>query len=290
LYWDKSGRDAGVRVRWLDGDGRIGGASVAVGAARPTKNAWPVIDRAPDGFWVAWEDDRDKDGDDLFLRHLGPELDTIGPELRVTDFAPVKGRFAQLRVPSIAVASNAILVAFKLERDNSHTIDRIRIPLSAPELKRGLDDPAGSSRRDRILGDVKQVSEDKQPADAPAIACGTEGCFIAWHAESGGAIAALIEPVKGTVLWHKRLSDKGGHPSMGVAEGQVAVLYYDHGAVKMNILTRDGIGTASTLTRVSADQHRPSLAGGKGKGEWLIAWEDVEERHVEAYVARVTCR
>jgi eukaryotic-like serine/threonine-protein kinase len=295
LYWDKSGREAGVRVRWLDAEGRIAGPSVLVGAARPSKATWPVMDRAPDGFWVAWEDDRDKDGDDLFLRHLSPDLEPIGPELRATDFAPIRSRLPQLRLPSIAVASNAIFVAYKLERDTVHTIERIRIPLTAPELKKGLDDAqGGASRRDRLIGDVKTMSEDKVSGDAPSIACGSEGCFLAWHAEAGqgGAYAALIDPVKGNLMWHKRLAPQGGRPSLAVSDGQVAVAYYEQGRIRMRILTRDVPDTSnvSILTKVSGDQPRPSLAGGKQKGEWLLAWQDNEERHVEAYAARVSCK
>ncbi len=290
LYWDKSGRDAGVRVRWLDADGRIGGPSVVVGAARPSKATWPVIDRAPDGFWVAWEDDRDKDGDDLFLRHLGQELEPIGPEIRATDFAPVKSRLTQLRHPSVAVASNAIFVAYRLERENARAIERIRISLMSPDLKKGLDDPQGPARKDRLIGDVKMMSEEKVAADAPSIACGAEGCFLAWHGEAGGAFAAMIDPVKGSAMWHKRLAPKGAHPSLGVSEGQVAVAYYEQGRIWMSLLSRDGVGTTSVLTRVSGDQPRPWIAAGKQKGEWLLAWQDAEDRHIEAYAARVVCK
>ena len=292
LYWDKSGREAGVRVRWLDAEGRIGGPSVLVGAARPSKATWPVIDRGPDGFWVAWEDDRDKDGDDLFLRHLGSELDPIGPEIRATDFAPSRGHKPQLRLPSIAVASNAIYVAYRLDREPQHTIERIRIPLSTPDSKKGLDDTTGA-RRDRIIGDVKLMSEDKVSGDAPSIACGLEGCFLAWHAEpGGGAYAAMIDPVKGNLLWHKKLTPQGGRPSLAVSDGQVAVAYYEQGRVRMRILTRDVPDTSgiSILTKVNGDQPRPSLAAGKQKGEWLLAWQEAEDRHVEAYAARVVCK
>jgi eukaryotic-like serine/threonine-protein kinase len=288
LYWDKSGREAGVRVRWLDADGRIAGPGVLVGAARPSKNTWPVIDRAPDGFWVAWEDDRDKDGDDLFLRHLGQNLETIGPELRATDFGP--GRKAQVRQPSIAVASNAIFVAYKLERDNGHTIERVRIPLGAPELKKGLEDQTGASRKDRVLGDVKMMSEDRVSADAPSIACGAEGCFLAWNGEAGGAYAAMIEPVKGTILWHKKIAPRAARPSLGVNDGQVALAWFEEGRVRMTILTRDGFTAISALTRGAGDQVRASLAPGKQRGEWLLAWQDVEERRTDVYAARISCK
>ncbi len=64
LYWDRAGREPGVRVRWIDPDGRIGGGSILVGAAR-AGNFWPTIEKAPDGYLVAWQDDRDRDGDGL---------------------------------------------------------------------------------------------------------------------------------------------------------------------------------------------------------------------------------
>jgi serine/threonine-protein kinase len=288
LYWDKSGREAGVRVRWLDIEGRIAGASVLVGAARPSKTTWPSIDRSPDGFWVAWEDDRDKDGDDLFVRHLGQELEPLGPELRLTDFAQIKAKEANVRVPSIAVASNALVIAYKLDRDKTHEIQRLRLPLSTPELAKGLDDATSPRRKDRVLGDVKQVSEDKVQSDAPSIACGAEGCFVAWHGESGGAYASMIELVKGTAVWTKKLA--GSHPSLGVGDGQVAVAYYEGGRVRIAMLTRDGVGPESALAKVKGDQPRPSLAPGAKRGEWLVAWQDVESGHAEAFAMRVVCK
>src|ERR1019366_2976930 len=53
---------------------------------------WDKSGRAPDGsgFWVGWQASPDKDGDDVFLRHLDPELLPRGPEVRATDYAPDK--------------------------------------------------------------------------------------------------------------------------------------------------------------------------------------------------------
>ncbi|HEY2369927.1 MAG TPA: protein kinase, partial [Polyangiaceae bacterium] len=65
LYWDRSGREAGVRARWLDADGRIAGASSAVGALRGG-HFWPAFDKTPEGFVVVWQDDRDHENADLF--------------------------------------------------------------------------------------------------------------------------------------------------------------------------------------------------------------------------------
>lgn len=291
LYWDKSGREAGVRVRWIDEDGRIAGASVLVGGARPG-NYWPAMARAPDGFFVAWEDDRDKEGSDLFLRHLSRDLGPLGSELRATDYVGLPGRAPAVRVPSVAVGNNALYVAYKLERDpKTHLIERMRLPLDSRELTTGLDEMKRTPvRRDRELGEVQLVNEDKLPADAPAIACGAEGCFVAWHDEQGGALAALIDPVQGKVMWRKKFAEKGGHPGLGVsADGAVDVAYFEKGLVRIATLTRDGVGAPSTIAKVWGEQPKPALAPGQSKGEWFLAWQDTEATHSEIYVARVAC-
>ena len=204
LYNDKSGHDAGVRVRWIDGDGRIAGASSLIGAGR-AGTFWPSIGKAPDGFFVAWQDDRDKEGDDIFLRKLATSLDPVGTEIRASDYASVGGHAVNARVPDVAIAADALLITYKLERETSHTIVRMRIPLSAPELGKGLDErgahaaPApvhgkGVVSPDRELGEVALVNDDKTSADAPSIGCGSEGCFVAWASDHGGANAALLDP------------------------------------------------------------------------------------------------
>jgi serine/threonine-protein kinase len=295
-YWDKSGREPGIHARWLDSDGRIAGAAVLVAAGKPG-NYWPSIDRAPDGYYVAWADERGRDGADVWLRHLNSDLQPMAPEIRATDYwgGPKARQQPQVRVPAIAVASNAIYVTYKLEREPAHTIMLMRIPLTLSSLQTGLDDKPGlaadGTHADRELGDAEVVNEDKANADAPAIACGTEGCFVAWHGEAGGAYAALIEPVMGRVLWRKKFAPGGGHPSLAVsASGQVEAAYYEKGFVRIAQLTRDGVGTASTIGRISNEQPRPWIASGTQKAEWLVAWQDFEAGHTEAFAARVQCR
>jgi serine/threonine protein kinase len=290
LYWDKAGREAGVRVRWLDEDGRIAGASVLVGGSR-AGTYWPSMEKLPDGFFVAWEDDRNKEGSDLYLRRLNRNLEPQGPELRATDYVGVPGRQPSVRVPTVAVANNALYVGYKLERDlKTHLIERMRLPLDSPQLQTGLDDKHAGVRKDRELGEVLVVNEDKVAADAPALACGSEGCFLTWNGEQGGAFAALMDPVQGKVMWRKKFSDKGGHPALGVsADGEVGVAYFEKGSVRMATLTRDGVGAASTVAKVSGDQPRPTMAAGQTKGEWYLAWQDTEATHSEVYVARIAC-
>jgi hypothetical protein len=103
----------------------------------------------------------------------------------------------------------------------------------------------------------------------------------------------MIDAVAGTMVWHKKFAEKGGHPTLGVsADGQVAVLYYEGQRVRLSALTRDGVGPASVLAKVSdaRDQQRPWLSAGRNKGEWLIAWQDIEAGHTEPLAARLACR
>lgn len=292
LYWDRGGREApGVRARWLDGGGRIAGASTAVGAAR-AGHYWPSFDKSPEGFVVVWQDDRDRENTDLFFRKLDGELEPKGKEIRLTDYAgPIPSRAPQVRVPSVAVASNAVFIVYKLERENRHTIQSLRIALDDPALAKGLDEQppvAGRIKKDRTVGDVKLVNDDKLPSDAPMIACGAEGCFVAWHGEQGGIHVALIEPAQGKVLWRKKLP--GGHPTLGSSDsGQVMMSWFDKGWVRIAPVTRDGVGKESAFARVSGEPPRPWIAQGKNKNEWLVAWENFDGSRSEIEAARVVC-
>lgn len=303
LYWDRAGRDQGVRVRFLDADGRIdpmNGQSRLVGAAH-AGDFWPSIDRGPMGYFVVWQDDRDKEKEyDLFVRALSNELDTTSPETRLTDYhasAKTKSAAPRVRYPSVAVAANALLVAYRLEKDKEreHLVMRMRIPLAELE-KHGLEENKDPNRESRELGDAKVVNEDKAPADSPAIACGTEGCFVVWHGEAGGAYAAAVDPNVGRVQWRKKFSDKGGRPSITAHDGQVAVSFYEQGRVKLAFLSREGVSAPSTLLRLadasSYNLPRPSLAPGARKNEWTIAWQDSDlpKGSPEVYASRILCK
>jgi serine/threonine-protein kinase len=300
LFWDRSGRDPGVKVRWLDADGRIGGMSIAIGGAKPGMY-WPALERAPDGsgFWVAWQASPDKDGDDVFLRKLDAELQPHGPEVRATNYGAEKGKTAQVGSPNVAVSSANLFVAYALDRDKLHAIERMRIGLSSPDLQSGgLTDKAAKPE----LSDTVVVNEDKVGGDYPSIACTKDSCFLVWHeidktppdknGEKGaGAVAALIDPVRGTVLWRKRFAPKGSHPAVAFTEdGPAEVAFYEAGKVRVAPISRDGVGTTTTFAKVTGDEPRPWIAAGRTRGEWYVSWLDIEAGHTEAFVARLQCR
>jgi|CZKU01.1.fsa_nt_gi serine/threonine protein kinase len=297
LFWDKSGREPGVKVRWLDANGRIGGMSIGVGAAK-AGNYWPSMERAPDGsgFWVGWQASPDKDGDDVFLRHLDPELLPRGPEVRATDYAPDKtsdkadkAKVTQVSAPSLAVSNTNLFVAYALERDKQRSVERMRIALNSPDLTTGgLTEKAGKPE----LSDTVAVNEDRIGGDYPSIACTKDACFLVWHeVDKGGAEAALIDAAKGTVLWRKRFAPKGGHPAVAFTDdGAAEVAYYEAGRVRVAAISRDGVGATTTFAKVTGDQPRPWIAPGRGRGEWFVSWLDLEAGHTEAFVTRLQCR
>ena len=290
LFWDKSGREPGVHVRWLDADGRIGGMSSIVGRRKPGL-FWPAMDRAPDGtFWVAWQQSPDKEGDDLFLRHLDADLKPLGAEVRATDYEPDKGKSPRVSAPSIAVSSANLFVAYALERDKQHLIERMRVAAQPRPTSR----PASRARAktSRELGEVTASNEDKVGGDFPAIACTKDACFLVWHEIDKGAQAALIDPVKGTMLWRKRFAPRGGHPAVAAtADGLAEVAYYEAGRVRVAAVSRDGVGTTSTFARVTgrraAAVDRARAARG-ASGSWRGSTS--RRGTPRAFVARLQCR
>jgi serine/threonine-protein kinase len=291
LFWDKGGRDPGVKVRWLDADGRISGMSVSVGGGKAGL-FWPAMDRTADGsgFWVTWQASRDKEeGDDIFLRRLDAELQPDGPELRASGYELDRAKGAKASSPSIALSSSNLFVAYALERDRQHLVERVRVPLSSPDLQAAPPERAPKGTRE--IGDTAVVNEDKVGGDYPSLACARDACFLVWHEIEHGAQAALIDPSKATLLWRKRFTPRGGHPAVAITpDGQAEVVFYEAGRVRMAAISRDGVGTTSTFAKVGGDEPRPWIAPGRVRGEWLVAWLDTEAGHTETFVARLQCR
>ncbi|HEX3771372.1 MAG TPA: hypothetical protein VHV30_10925, partial [Polyangiaceae bacterium] len=251
---------------------------------------WPAMDRAPDGsgFWVSWQANPDKEGDDVFLRHLDPELQAKGPEVRATAYAPDKSKVTQVSAPTVAVSSTNLFVAYALERDKQRSIQRMRIPLNLPDLGTGgLTDKTSKPE----LSDTVAVNEDKIAGDYPSMVCAKDACFLAWNEVDKGASAAFIDGSKGTVLWRKRFAPKGGHPQAAITDdGSAEVAFYEAGRVRVAAISRDGVGTTSTFAKVTGDPPRPWIAPGRARGEWYVSWLDLEAGHTEAFVTRLQCR
>jgi hypothetical protein len=247
------------------------------------------MDRAPDGtFWIAWQQNPDKEGDDLFVRHLDADLKPLGNEVRATDYEGEKGKSPRVSSSSVAVSNANLFVAFTVEREKQHLVERMRVPLGSPELATGLQ---GSSKTSRELGETVVVNEEKMGGEYPSLSCTRDACFLAWHETDKGAQAALVDPVKGTLLWRKRFAPRGSHPAVAsTADGLAEVAFFEAGRVRVAAVSRDGFGTTTTFARVTGDAPRPWIAPGRARGEWLVSWLDVEAGRTEAFVARLQCR
>jgi serine/threonine-protein kinase len=293
LFWDRSGRQPGVKARWLDADGRIGGMSVDVGPPKPG-NYWPTIDRIPDGsgFWAAWQANPEKEGDDIFLRRLDAELLPQGSELRATDYEPIRGKAVKASSPSLAVSGANVFVAFALEREHQSVVERMRVPLASQELVGAGVIDKGAAKGSREIGDALVANDDKVGGDYPSIACTADACYLVWHElDKGGAQAALVDPTKGTLLWRKRFAPRGGHPAVASSSGgEAEVVFYEAGRVRVASISRDGVGTTSTFAHVAGDPPRAWIAPGRARGEWLVSWLDLEAGRFEPFLARLACR
>jgi hypothetical protein len=258
--------------------------------ARRTTGATRAIDRAPDGtFWVAWEDERKGDSSDLYLRHLSAELEPIGNEIRATDY---RGAKPKVRSPQVGIAGGFLHVVYRFEREPAHLIDALRVGLLDPALPKGLDAIAErGAPKDRQLGELRVVNTDKEKGDLPSIDCSTEGCYLVWQGESGGAFAAYMEASRGQIIWRKKFEPKGSRPNVAVdPSGAAEIVWFEAGRVRLSAINRDGIGLATVIGRVTGDAPTASITSGGAPGEWYVAWLDAEAGRPEPYAVRAMCR
>jgi serine/threonine-protein kinase len=289
-YFDGRGPDAGVHVRWLDPDGRIGGPMVNV-ASSTGANTTPTLAPAPDGsFFIAWINEGDNDSEDVFLRRLSPALQPLDKPVRVSDLVPKAVSKPRAKAPSISVEGDAVLLAFRVERDPERAIYYMRLPIA--DIGRDLEPVVKGTRKDRFLAPTAPASIDKARSDSPSVACGGAMCFLVWHGEANsGSYAAFIDPTKPQPLWRKKFTRTGSHPAVAVsASGEGQIAWYEAGRVMTASIGRDGIGPASRIARVSGDQPTPSVVAGAKPGEWYVAWLDFESGYLEPYAVRVLCR
>ena len=291
-YTDARGNEPGGHARFLDADGRIKGPLMAISPTPRPGSSAPAIARAPDGTsYAVWTEEATGDSDDLFLRRLSPTLEGQGEPIRVTDLLPAGPSRPRARIPSLAIDSGGIVLAYRVERDPVRSVYAMHLPLG--DALKGLDSPKkGAAKADRAIGEATLINTDKSKADGPSLACGIGACFLAWFTEgTGGASAALIDPGKAQPLWRNKFSRSGTHPAVAVsATGQAQVVWFEGGKVMTAAINRDTIGPASRIARVSGDQPMPSIAAGSKPGEWYLAWLDYETGHLEAFAARVLCK
>ena len=202
------GARSGVRVRWIDEDGRIAGASVLVGGARPGNYYWPR-DREGAGRFLRRVGGRSRSRRvGSFLRRLSRELEPMGVRAardRLHVGLPGRGapavRRRQQQRPH---------VAYKLERDaKNHLIERMRLPLDSPQLANGLDETKRPpSRKDRELGEFSSSMRTRRSRTRLRSPAAAKGASSPGTTSSEGR-SRLIDPVQGKVMWRKKFAEKG---------------------------------------------------------------------------------
>jgi eukaryotic-like serine/threonine-protein kinase len=291
-YTDARGNEPGGHARFLDEDGRIKGPLMAISPTPRPGSSAPAIARGPDGTsYAVWSEEGAGDSEDLFLRRLSPALEGQGDPIRVTDLVPAGPSRPRARVPSLAIDSGGIVLAYRVERDPVRNVYTMHLPLG--DALKGLDVPKkGAPRTDRSVGETTLVNTDKSKADGPSLVCSNGACFLAWYTEgTGGASAARLDPIKAQPLWRNKFSRTGTHPAVAVsATGQAQLVWFEGGKVMTAAVNRDTVGPASRIARISGDQPMPSIAAGSKPGEWYLAWLDYETGHLEAFAARVLCK
>ncbi len=295
FYTDTRGARAGLFLRWLDGDGRIDAPPIAVAPARAAGAQPSLAGEGPELLWAVWEEERDGDSVDLMARKFDAR-GAAAPEARLTDFlGRLSGPRTRAALPSLSATAGTLHLLFRLERETTRTIQHLAVSDAERLLGAGIVSPPHGARVDRTVSPLHSMTLDRsEKNDTPSLACDALGCFATWHIErpgGGGAYAAFLDPKTGQMIWRKRFASVGGRPALAMGPPGVArLVWFEQGRVRTATLSREGIGPASALARVSSpDLPPPSVVMGSEPGDWAISWLDLEAGRAEPYALRATC-
>jgi len=101
-------------------------------------------------------------------------------------------------------------------------------------------------------------------------------------------LMAFVDRERGP-LWHREFGNKGASPALARDQRGLVVAWFEGARLKLAPLARDGIGTASLISRVSGIQPPPDVARGGKPGEWYVAFRDYESAHLEVFALRAEC-
>jgi hypothetical protein len=295
LYWDDGGKDPGVYARLLDGEGKIETGLRKLSSSRKG-DYYPALAPAPNGdIWAVWEEEFEGNVSDVVARRLGPDLEPKTNLIRLTAFRPPPGNLRQPRTPSAVIDRNQLIVAFAKDLGSQRIQVMLQtIPLDDPALQTGIAyKQAGKGARpprknDEVLGTMKSVSPASSRNAQPRLNCNEAGCFVAWDDEKAGALMAFIDRERGP-LWHREFGNKGANPALAQDERGLVVAWFEGARLKLAPIARDGIGTASLISRVSGLQPPPDVARGNKAGEWYVAFRDYESAPHEVFALRAEC-
>jgi eukaryotic-like serine/threonine-protein kinase len=289
LYWDDGGSEPGVYARLISHDGHIAGPPRRISGV---KKGELFAALAPNGnkFWAAWQEEVEKGSTDIMARELDADLSPVGEPIRVTAIPAAKGASTAASTPTVAVQNGHLYLAFSVNRGFERVQMYLsRIPLADPSLKTGLVPSKKTNGKERILGQSQLLSSKDGKNTTPMSACSSDGCFVAWDDEKAGASVAFIDKDKGQMLWRRDLPAKVVRPTVAASGNQAVLSWFDEARLRLAPLTRDGVGTVTSLSRVSGFQPQPDLAAGEKPGQWYVSWRDFESAHFEVFALRTDC-
>lgn len=291
VYWDSSGQSPGVFLRWIGPDAVIGGPPVIATEKEPGAYYATAARTADGGFVVAWSQRVEADSVDLFYRRFDENLKALGARVRVTDYINRGNVPTRIQSMQVIEHNNYLHFAYEYILGTIQQIRYVRVPTdtAAPGLE-PLE--PGQDREDRTLAEEVIVSPSTAKGKFPSLVCDDTGCFVTWsQALPNGAGVAFIDAKSGKRQWHKPFSNKGRHPAVAIAaNGDMQLAWIEDQRVLTASLGREGVGPSSKVARIVGDQPPPVLATGSKRGEWYVAWLDIEHNHREPYAARMQCQ
>lgn len=287
IFWEGEGDEPGVYVRRLHPDGSIAGPARRISAVQ-RHEFYPALVRAGDqGFWALWEETVENESDDLVARRLGHDLVPTSEPIRLTAMGRKRGKVSR---PDAALFNGKLYGTFALRKVMDAQIMLLGVPLSDLDAGTGLPARTTGENPKRHLGQLVAVSKMHGKNSQPRIACPPEGCYISWNDERGGASVAFFDPSDQHVVWHREFTPGGASPAIATAAWGTSVVWYEKSRVNLATISAEGLGAPTILGKVSGYQPYPALAAGTKPGQWYTSWRDYESGHLEAFVARATCR
>ncbi len=291
-YWDGASKDTGIFVRLLDTQGQISGPTRRVAPVGRDEYS-PAVARAEDGtFWIVWEDDGADGAEDLMARHLDVHLNPVGEAVRLTALVPDRITRPGAVKPSVVVTRGQMVILFTLRSGANRRVHRMQLPLNSPELVRGVNLPqdAKTEKLAVFAGQVTPIGQEGSVSDDARLACMQDACIALWGDESQGIVAGSLDLASGEFLWRHELAPRGSRPYVATTATEALAAWYDASRIRVAPVARQGVGTVSTLGKVSGLQPIPEIAPDVVPHQWLVAWRDYEAAHFEVVVARAVCQ
>jgi eukaryotic-like serine/threonine-protein kinase len=294
LYWDAAAKEPGIFARLIDEAGRVqGGLKLLAQLAPMGKDECdPALARDDDGsMWLTWADDGADGAQNLWVRHFDANLEPLGQAAALTALRPDRVQRPSAIRPAIAASRGKLRVLFTLRQGSSRKVHTLVIATNAAELQTGLPQvTAGTITEHKFLVPVQALGRDGATSDDPRLACLQDTCFAFWGEDTAGIVAAAIDAKSGEQLWRHEIGPHGTRPAVGVGPDRVMAAWFESSRSRVATADRYGVGTVSTVGKVSGLQPLPAVAKANETNQWHLAWRDFEAGHYEVVSATVECR